>query len=207
MCEREIGPNEAHDSWEVCDDLGDNVQGTEKSVIVEAWLLQNPIFSLLMANVERGEIVRAMCTLHALLPRTTSVVNLTQHDVAAAVKYFCETRGESMRDFYIRRNDASPFAEARGVSGMGGLVRFWTEHSEICDAVLNRSDTPRVTLDVSHRRWEIVTGEALAHFGLRPLDADRWHTDLDRFTGTYLLDELARFGQPPWPGGTYCRLA
>jgi hypothetical protein len=159
----------------------------ETAVIVEAWLLQGPIFGLLLANMDPLEIIEGMCRLHAHLEKAIFVY-LTQHDVPAAVDHFCASRGETMRAFYISRNDVSPFARARGVSGFDGLVRFWTDHRDICDAVLERVAHPRVVQDVSDYEWKGITNQVIAKLGLQPVDTARWSFDLDPFAGRYRLD-------------------
>jgi hypothetical protein len=46
---------------------------------------------------------------------------------------------------------------------------------------------------VSHHQWEAITAEVLAQLGLQPVETDRWCADLERFAGTYLLDEKRTF--------------
>ena len=170
--------------------LDDCARETERTVIVDAWLLQDPVFSMLLANVERRQIVDIMSELWRLVPRASSaVLYLTQRDVPAAVEHFCASRGPRMRSFYVERNDRSAFAEARGVSGPAGLNRFWTEHRAICDAILADVAPNRIDKDVSARNWPSVAAEVLAAFDLElPW---RNEDDLERFTGSYRLDETA----------------
>ncbi len=167
-----------------------SADGAEQTVIVDAWFLQDPVFGLLLADVEHERIARGMVELWSLLPRTsTTVLYLTRREVAAAVDHLCETRGEHMRNFYVGRNDRSRFAASRTVSGASGLIRFWTEHRDICDAVLQASSLNTVVEDVSEHDWEVVTTRVLAAFDLERSTHEE--PNCERYGGSYLLDAKA----------------
>lgn len=176
---------EAQRAWH---DFVRDPEHAERVVIVDAWLLQDPVFSLLSEDVAAADIVRGMERLFAELPTSsTTLVELVQRDVSRAVHGFCRSRGERMRAFYVARNDGSAFARARGISGIDGLVRFWSEHRAICDAVLQRAPFRRITIDVSDRDWPAASTALSDALGV-PWPAPP-RLELEQFCGAYALDD------------------
>jgi hypothetical protein len=168
--------------------LEDHARHPERTCVVEAWLLQDLVFGLLADDVPRDAIIQGMNELWRLLPvATTTVVYLGKRDVSQAVRDVCEQRGAPMAEFYVSRNDDSPFARSRNVRGLPGLIQFWSEHRALSDEIIGSSGLRTFTRDVSRYDWPPATAELLSALDLAVPWAE--NEDLTPFIGSYVLDE------------------
>jgi hypothetical protein len=45
------------------------------------------------------------------------------------------------------------FIQERGLSGFDGLLAYWRAHADLCGAIVDRLDVPRLVLDVDTDDW------------------------------------------------------
>jgi hypothetical protein len=45
------------------------------------------------------------------------------------------------------------FIQERGLSGLDGLLAYWRAHADLCGAIVDRLDVPKLVLDVDTDDW------------------------------------------------------
>lgn len=155
--------------------------------VVESHLMQGPIGTLLLHGVDPETIPpfveRLMRAADPLHPR---LVFLRDADPDSALRRITTFRWGTVEDSpYVRRCDASPFAMARGIRGMSGLITFQRAWSLLADACLARCGWPVLTVTGD-------LGDAAAH-------ADRYRT-ICEFLGLGPLPPAAACDSRPYAG-------
>ena len=123
--------------------------------VMDGRLLMCPVAGLLRHDVGAGEIHSFVLALSAAASSLGPVlVYLYSPDYPSILSAMCRRRGERTRQIYIERNDKSPYARGRGLRGYEGLVRFWMDHKEITEKLVEELHMPKISLDVSDLRWD-----------------------------------------------------
>ena len=104
----------------------------DEITVIESALLQRPVFTLLREDVARETTLGFLARIADVVRDADPVlVHLSHADHTAGFRALCRRRGtEWVRD-HVRRLEASPFAKRRGVAGVDGLERYWSEHEAL----------------------------------------------------------------------------
>ena len=124
------------------------------TIIPESALLQLPVFTMLRRNVEasviRGLIPRLV---EAVAPLRPTLVYLGRRDPEAAFRALGESRGLSWLLHHAGDSVGYAFTQARGLSSFGGLLAYWRAHAELCDAIVQALEVPKLVLEVGPDGW------------------------------------------------------
>jgi hypothetical protein len=156
------------------------------TVLESAWL-QVPVARMLRQDLGPALIAafvhKTVETMRGLDPR---LVYLWQPAPEVAMQKLFTRRGMTWATWHVSFFDPTPFARARRLSGFDGLLRYWREHSDLCDAVVRGAGLPTLALDPRAGSWE-ERRQAIAGFcDLAPVaDAPWTEAQLVRFPGEY----------------------
>lgn len=159
----------------------------DELIVLESALLQWPIMALLRHDLAPEAILAVVGEITVLLaPLDPLLVYLSLPDVEAAVRAIGARRGAAWQIGHIVRNDATPFARRRGVSGFEGLVHYWREHAALCERAVAAWPYQKLVLDVSRGDWPTRRREICRLLAL-PLDEHppAGEAQLQRYVGTY----------------------
>jgi hypothetical protein len=110
---------------------------------------------------------------------------LSHADRTAAFRARCARRGAAWVDNHVRRLEASAFAKRRGVSGVNGLERYWSEH----EALARRGARALGIRTIEMQRageWHGERARTLSALSWPPVDeAPEPAIPLTRYTGRY----------------------
>jgi hypothetical protein len=124
------------------------------TIIPESALLQLPVFTMLRRNAEASIIARLVDRLvEAVAPLRPRLVYLARRDPEAAFRAIGERRGLSWLLHHAGSSEGYTFTQARGLSGFDGLLAYWRAHAELCDALVEAIDVPKLVLDVGPDGW------------------------------------------------------
>lgn len=119
-------------------------------------------------------------------PLDPALVYFLEPDPDTAFRRICETRGMAWTLQHITACDGSPWARARGVRGMDGLVAYWREHAAVSDAGAARSGLRTLTGESRIGDWPARRRRIAEFLGLTwPPSAGLVEPDLARFAGRY----------------------
>ena len=156
------------------------------TLIPESALLQLPVFTMLRRNVDSSVIVALVAPARrgGIAAAAKARVYLARRNPEAAFRATGERRGLAwlfaprgeQRRLYVHPG-------ARRLSGLDGLLRLLARaHADLCGAIVDRLDVPKLVLDVRHGRLARAAPPNL-RFRRRPVRA----RDVPR-------------KQPSWPG-------
>jgi hypothetical protein len=126
----------------------------DATIVPESALLQLPVFTMLRRNVETSIIAGLVDRLvEAIAPLRPTLVYLGRRDPEAALRALEKSRGLSWLLHHAGNSDGYAFTQARGLSGFDGLFAYWRAHAELCDAIVEAIDVPKLVLDVDAGGW------------------------------------------------------
>jgi hypothetical protein len=124
------------------------------TLIPESALLQLPVFTMLRRNVDSSVIVALVARLveaaSLLRPR---LVYLARRNPEAAFRATGERRGLAWLLPLVANSAGYTFIQERGLSGLDGLLAYWRAHADLCGAIVDRLDVPKLVLDVDTDDW------------------------------------------------------
>jgi len=124
------------------------------TLIPESALLQLPVFTMLRRNVDRSLIVELVLRLvEATSPLRPRLVYLARRDPEAAFRALGESRGLAWLLSHVANSAGYAFVQARGLFGLDGLLAYWRAHADLCGAIVDRLDMPKLVLDVDADDW------------------------------------------------------
>jgi hypothetical protein len=127
---------------------------TAATVIPESALLQLPVAAMLTRNVEPERIAALVRRLaEVVVPLRPALVYLARRDPAAAFRALDERRGVSWLLWHVQASAGFAFTQARGLSGLDGLLAYWRAHAEVCGAIVATLALPALVLDVDDDGW------------------------------------------------------
>src|SRR5215831_2757194 len=124
------------------------------TIVPESALLQLPVFTMLRHDVETSLITGLVERLaEAAAPLRPKLVYLARRDPETALRAIGEHRGFSWLLLNAGSSEGFPFTKARGLAGFDGLFAYWRAHAELCDAIVETLDVPKLVLDVDAGDW------------------------------------------------------
>src|SRR5215831_20231002 len=124
------------------------------TIVPESALLQLPVFTMLRRNVEASIIAGLVNRLvEAVAHLRPKLIYLARRDPEAALRAISERRGLSWLLQHAGSSEGFPFTQARGLSGFAGLFAYWRAHAELCDAIVEALDVPKLVLEVGPDGW------------------------------------------------------
>jgi hypothetical protein len=124
------------------------------TVVPESALLQLPVFTMLRRNLDPTVIADLVGRLvEAARPLRPSLVYLARRDPEGAFKAIGERRGIAWLLHHVASSSGYAFVQARGLTGLEGLLAYWRAHAELCDKLVDQADLPQLVLDVEANGW------------------------------------------------------
>jgi hypothetical protein len=124
------------------------------TLIPESALLQLPVFTMLRRDVDPSLIVALVARLsEAASPLRPTLVYLARRDPEAAFRALGESRGLAWLLSHVANSAGYTFVQARGLSGLEGLLACWRAHADLCGAIVDHLDMPKLVLDVDTGDW------------------------------------------------------
>jgi hypothetical protein len=157
------------------------------TVIPESALLQLPVFTMLRRNNDPSAIAALVSRLvETAAPLRPTLVYLARRDPEAAFRAIRERRGLAWLLQHAASSDGYAFTQARGLSGVDGLLAYWRAHAELCAAIVARVDIPNLVLEVGQDSWA-ERRRRICDFVDAPFEDDPVGdpTDTARLTGHY----------------------
>ena len=124
------------------------------TVLPESALLQLPVFTMLRRNADPAAIAALVsCLVEAAAPLRPTLVYLARRDPEGAFRDIGERRGLAWLLQHAASSHGYAFTQARGLSGLEGLLAYWRAHAELCGAIVERLDLPKLVLEVGPDGW------------------------------------------------------
>jgi len=122
----------------------------------------------------------------AAAPLRPSLVYLARRDPDVAFRAIAERRGLAWLLHHAANSNGYAFTQARGLSGLEGLLAYWRAHAELCGAIVERLDVPKLAVEMVEGRL-VLRGILWASNALLPVapnvfDIESWPLRLS-FTG------------------------
>jgi len=89
----------------------------------------------------------------AAAPLRPSLVYLARRDPDVAFRAIAERRGLAWLLHHAANSNGYAFTQARGLSGLEGLLAYWRAHAELCGAIVERLDVPKLAVEVGPDGW------------------------------------------------------
>jgi hypothetical protein len=157
------------------------------AIIAESYLLQRPVFTMFRRDVDAAGVealVRRFA--EAVAPLRPRLIQLAHPDPAASWRAIAAKRGPTFTTAAIARAADWPFLQARGLSGLDGVLAYWRAHGALCDAIAARMPMEMLAVDVSTGEWSARRAQLCAFVGVPLSEPPRpGVADLARFTGRY----------------------
>jgi hypothetical protein len=156
-------PSRRYPSWETFADarvacwraFSAAAQDYDVIVIPESALLQTPVAAMLMRNAEPAAIEALVRRLvEAVAPLGSSLVYLARRDPGAAFRAIGERRGMAWLLLHVQASAGFAFTRARRLTGLHGLLAYWRAHAELCEAIVDRLDLPKLVIDAGDAGWK-----------------------------------------------------
>jgi hypothetical protein len=168
-------------------DFAEQARGSDAVTILESAWLQVPL-----ARMLRGDLGPALIT--AFVHKTVEtmrgldpvLIYLWQPAPEEAMQKLFVRRGMTWATWHVSIFDPSPYARTRRLSGFDGLLRYWREHSDLCDGVVRGAGLPTLALDPREGTWEERRRAIAGLLGFAPVADPPWtEGHLERFPGEY----------------------
>ena len=154
--------------------------------VIESALIQRPVFTLLRADVPPHTALAFLVRVAAVVRDAEPVLLYLSHvDPVAAFRALCARRGPEWVDGHVRRFESSAFAERRGVRGVDGLERYWSEHEALARRVV--AELGMRTIQVRRAGdWTCERSHILSALSWPPADdGPKPDSTVPRFAGRY----------------------
>jgi hypothetical protein len=173
-------------------DFAEQARGSDAVTVLESAWLQMPLARMLRrglgADLVTTFVHKTIETMRGLDPR---LIYLWQPAPEEAMQELFVRRGMTWATLHVSIFDPSPYAKARRLSGFDGLLRYWRDHSDLCDAVVRGAGLPTLALDPRQGTWEERREAIAAFLGIAPVADPPWTgAQLDRFPGEYRGESL-----------------
>ena len=155
-------PADGYESWEQFADRREArwrafaaaAADEDVTVIPESALLQLPVFTMLRRNVDPSRIIALVNRLVAAIsPLRPTLVYLARQNPEAAFRAIGESRGLVWLLPVIANSAGFAFIQARGLSGLDGLLAYWRAHADLCGEIVEHMDVRKLVLDVDTDTW------------------------------------------------------
>lgn len=190
----EIDPDNYRD-WQHFIDLrverwqafADEAAASTETLVAESVLLQLPVFTMLRRDAAPAMIEDLLMRLaEVIAPLRPRLVYLAHPRPDDAWRAIAAQRGADFVAGAIRRGGDWAFLQARGLSGLAGVLAYWQAHGALCDRIVARLPMETLTVDVSAGTWPQRRERLCAFLDLdagEPPAPD--HAILAKLTGRY----------------------
>jgi thymidylate kinase len=163
------------------------VASANTTLLIDSCLFGYLTWSLFPLDVPLGEIESYVAEVARIIaPLQPCLVYLYQEDVAASLRRICARRGDATERWLMEQSTQSPYGRSHQLSGIDGMVAYWSAYRRLTDSLYDRLDHPKVAIETTAGEWHAYQQEALAFLGLTPTDRPCLSSELlSRFTGVY----------------------
>jgi len=157
------------------------------TVIPESALLQGPVATMLTRNADPKAIETLVHRLvESAAPLQPRLVYLARQHPEAAFRAIGERRGLAWLLQHVQGSAGFAFTQTRGLSGLEGLLAYWRAHADLCGAIVERLDLPKLVLDVGSDGWA-ERRQRICDFAGVPFEDDPLPAaaDAERVAGRY----------------------
>lgn len=125
-----------------------------ETVIVEGFLLERPIFTMLRRDADPA-IIETLVNRFAVTvaPLDPTLIYLSHGDPARAWRAMATRRGAEYAARVVRRSEEWPWVQARGLAGLEGVLAYRRAHGALCDAMVSWLPMRTIVLDVEKGDW------------------------------------------------------
>jgi hypothetical protein len=168
-------------------EFAEQARASDAVTVLESAWLQVPVARMLRQDLAPALITafvhKTVETLRGLDP---ALIYLWTPAPEEAMQKLFVRRGMTWATWHVSFFDPTPFARARRLSGFDGLLRYWRDHSDLCDAVVRGASLPTLALGPRDGTWE-ERRRAIAGFcGFAPVADTPWtEAQLEGFPGEY----------------------
>ena len=136
-------------------DFARTVRALDTVYVVESSLFLLGLGMLLQANAQPAELIEYGRQVHAIIEDLDPfLIYFRQTDVAAHVRKICDIRGKGFEAELIANMERTPFFRDRGLRGIAGIVRLWSETQQITDDLIPVYTIRKLTFEASRGDWE-----------------------------------------------------
>lgn len=163
-----------------------SIKDEEGVYIIESFLFQDIIFDPLYNDFDREVIkqfIHKLCSLAATV--NPVVVHYYQADVDQAVRANWLRRGDEWKNWWIGRDEKSPFCKNGNVSGEIGVITLWTELSNIGREVFSKLTFVKIEFENSAHDWENYRQQVLNLLEIEKIEEAVFDESYAKYCGDY----------------------
>jgi hypothetical protein len=164
------------------------ISGTDQVWVVESALFLLGIGMLLQADAQPEQLLAYGRQVHDIIQGLNPILlYYRQNDVAAHVRKICTIRGTELEHELIANMQRTPYFKHRGLTGLDGVARLWSETQQITDALFPAYTIRKLALETSGGDWETYRRQIMDMVSLPLVAEERIASarDLIRLTGSY----------------------
>jgi hypothetical protein len=163
------------------------VAAASDTVVVESYLLQRPVFTMLRRDAT-PTIIEALVNRFAgaVAPLRPKLIHLSHPDPARAWHTVAVRRGTDWAAKAVSRSADWPYLRARGVAGLDGVFAYWRAHGALCDGIVSRLPMETIVVNVTTGNWAERRQHLCKVLGIPADTPPRAHpAELATLTGRY----------------------
>jgi len=158
---------------------------TGDEVIFDGALIQNVLLVALRHMVAPDAVSDVLCSLAGHLRQESSrLIYLAQPDPREAYAAMCARRGPHYTATVVERFERSPYARARDLSGLDGLLSYWQHHDAVVRQIIAKLPLGCLTVDggMTH---PTARNDVARFLGWTPVEQRPDPSALSHFAGHY----------------------
>lgn len=130
------------------------VSEARETIVVESYLLQRPVFTMLRRDAERV-MIEALVNRFAgaVAALDSTLIYLSHPDPERAWRAVMAKRGASEFSDAVRRSEEWPFTQSRGLAGLDGVIAYWRAHAALCESIVSWLPMKTHVIDVASGTW------------------------------------------------------
>lgn len=126
----------------------DDALHAEAITVLDSYPFQNSVRVLLQLDAHPDFIREYAGQVEALvMPLRPVLIYLNSQDAVQSFLRISEQRGQEWTDYVVRVVLCCPYATARHLEGINGVLAFLADYKKLTDALLRQSQLPRLVLD------------------------------------------------------------
>jgi hypothetical protein len=134
--------------------------GSERVSVLDSYPFQNSVRVLSQMDADPLTLTAYQSSVEGkAAPLGPVLIYLDPGDPECAIRAIAEQRGPAWTDYAIAVVTECPYAVARGLHGMDGVVAIMKAYKHLLDESVARFPFPKLSLSECHRRWSYCHAE------------------------------------------------